>query len=104
MVSLLNTGRLIWWSFFLYMVAANAFFLVRRISPMPSAYQRLGLISLHQLRSLKYVVLPDPSSSPVSVSANSSHTITHSQRTTRVRFLIFVAVSQVFLMGLLVWV
>ncbi|CDZ97762.1 Predicted membrane protein [Phaffia rhodozyma] len=83
LVSIMNFGKLIWWSVFLYMVSANAFFL---------------------LRSLKYVVLPDPSSTqaPVSVSVRTSPT--HAQRTTRVRFLIFIAIAQIFLMGLLVWV
>ncbi|PWN47107.1 YIF1-domain-containing protein [Violaceomyces palustris] len=68
-VGLLNFGGLVYWSVFLYCFAANAFFL---------------------LRSLRYVILPDPSSP-------SSVTITHAQRSRRIQFLFSIAVAQIIL-------
>ncbi|PWN40915.1 YIF1-domain-containing protein [Ceraceosorus guamensis] len=59
-------GRLIYWSVFAYTCAANAFFL---------------------LRSLRYVVLPDPSSP-------SSVTITPQTRSRRIQFLFAIAAVQ----------
>ncbi|SPC61751.1 related to YIF1 - protein required for the fusion of COPII transport vesicles with the Golgi [Ustilago sp. UG-2017b] len=67
MVGLLKVRVLVYWSVFLYCFAANAFFL---------------------LRSLRYVVLPDPSSP-------SSQTITHAQRSRRIQFLFCIAVAQI---------
>lgn len=66
-VGSLNVGRWIYWITFLYMFAANAFFL---------------------LRSLRYVVLPDPASP-------SSVTVTQGQRTSRIQFLFGIAMSQI---------
>ncbi|PWN91946.1 YIF1-domain-containing protein [Acaromyces ingoldii] len=66
LVGLLRFGRFVYWSAFFYTCAANAFFL---------------------LRSLRYVVLPDPSSP-------SSVTITHAQRSRRIQFLFSIAVAQ----------
>lgn len=66
LVGLLHLGRLAYWSVWAYTTAANAFFL---------------------LRSLRYVVLPDPSSP-------SSVTITHAQRSRRIQFLFSIAVAQ----------
>lgn len=67
LVGLLQVRGLVYWSVFLYCFAANAFFL---------------------LRSLRYVVLPDPSSP-------SSQTITHAQRSRRIQFLFCIAVAQI---------
>ncbi|PWY98751.1 YIF1-domain-containing protein [Testicularia cyperi] len=66
-VGLLKVRGLVYWSVFIYCFAANAFFL---------------------LRSLRYVVLPDPSSP-------SSQTITHAQRSRRIQFLFCIAVAQI---------
>lgn len=66
LVGLLGPGALVYWSVWLYTTAANAFF---------------------TLRSLRYVVLPDPSSP-------SSVTVTHSQRSKRIQFLFAIAVLQ----------
>ncbi|KAN0061707.1 Protein transport protein yif1 [Thecaphora frezii] len=71
---LVNVRGWIYWSVFLYCFAANAFFL---------------------LRSLRYVVLPDPSNP-------SSVTITHAQRSRRIQFLFSIAVSQIVMGWLLI--
>ncbi|WVQ63295.1 uncharacterized protein L199_001447 [Kwoniella botswanensis] len=67
-VSMLGFGRLVCGAVFVYTFGANAFFL---------------------LRSLKYVLLPDASVSTVTT------TLSHSQRSRRVQFLFFMAMSQV---------
>ncbi|UZJ52861.1 hypothetical protein CBS101457_002181 [Exobasidium rhododendri] len=66
LIGLMKLGRLSYWSIWAYTTAANAFFL---------------------LRSLRYVVLPDPSSP-------SSVTITQAQRSRRIQFLFSIAVAQ----------
>lgn len=66
-VGLLKVRGVVYWAVFLYCFAANAFFL---------------------LRSLRYVVLPDPSSP-------SSQTITHAQRSRRIQFLFCIAMAQI---------
>lgn len=53
------------------------------------------------LRSLRYVVLPDPRISPPDVSVSNSHTVNHTQRSHRRNFLFFVAASQVLYMWFL---
>ncbi|KAK0520750.1 Protein transport protein yif1 [Tilletia horrida] len=73
-VGLTGLGSLMYWATFLYMFAANAFLI---------------------LRSLRYVVLPDPSNP-------SSVTITHAQRSKRIQFLFGLAVAQIVLGWLLV--
>ncbi|KAI3618462.1 hypothetical protein CBS9595_002825 [Malassezia furfur] len=73
-VGMLPLGRWAYWLTFLYVFAANAFFL---------------------LRSLRYVVLPDPSSP-------SSVTVTQGQRATRIQFLFAIAMSQIVFGWLLV--
>ncbi|WVQ85809.1 hypothetical protein IAT38_007977 [Cryptococcus sp. DSM 104549] len=69
---MLGLGRLTTLGVFVYMFSANAFFL---------------------LRSLKYVLLPDASVS------SSVTTLSHAQRSRRVQFLFFMAISQVLWMG-----
>ena len=123
-VDLLSPGRLVWWSVFLYVVAANAFFLVRDPPSLLWAVSRFAaclsnarsrascktsdseppLHATAQLRSLKYILLPDPAAQAFDVSPSPVATVTHGQRTTRVRFLVCIAVGQVALMGALVWV
>ncbi|WVR08530.1 hypothetical protein IAU60_005585 [Kwoniella sp. DSM 27419] len=71
-VSMLDFGRLVTISTFAYTFGANAFFL---------------------LRSLKYVLLPDASVSAVTT------TLSHGQRSRRVQFLFFMAMSQILWMG-----
>lgn len=73
-VSFLKLGSLATTLTFIYTFCANAFFL---------------------LRSLKYVLLPDPSA----MSAVTSGTLSHAQRSRRVQFLFVMAVSQVLWMG-----
>ena len=73
-VGMLPLGRWAYWLTFFYVFAANAFFL---------------------LRSLRYVVLPDPSSP-------SSVTVTQVQRATRIQFLFGIAMSQIVFGWLLV--
>ncbi|KZO97531.1 YIF1-domain-containing protein [Calocera viscosa TUFC12733] len=77
LVGLLNLGRTVYWLTFIYAFAATAFFL---------------------LRSLRQVVLPDPSVSPSNV------TVTSAQRGRRIQFLFIIAVSQLLYMWILAWV
>ncbi|KDQ10705.1 hypothetical protein BOTBODRAFT_115475 [Botryobasidium botryosum FD-172 SS1] len=78
---LLHLGRTVYWVVFLYCVCSNAFFL---------------------LRSLRYVVLPDPNTSPSNVSVANSNTLSTSQRGNRVKFLFALSVMQILYMGMLV--
>lgn len=73
-VGCLHVGRWLYWLTFLYMFAANAFFF---------------------LRSLRYVVLPDPASP-------SSVTVTQGQRAARIQFLFGIAMSQILFGWLLI--
>ncbi|KAK0562372.1 Protein transport protein yif1 [Tilletia horrida] len=73
-LGLTGLGSFLYWAAFLYTLAANSFFL---------------------LRSLRYVVLPDPSNP-------SSMTITQAQRSKRIQFLFGIAVAQIVLGWLLV--
>jgi len=73
---LVKISRTFYWLVFIYSFCATAFFL---------------------LRSLRSVVLPDPSSSPAS-----SGTVTQAQRGRRIGFLFFVAVAQAFYLLVLV--
>jgi hypothetical protein len=91
-VSFLKLGSLATTLTFIYTFCANAFFLVslRRTALSPQL-----LMYWLQLRSLKYVLLPDPSA----MSAVTSGTLSHAQRSRRVQFLFVMAVSQVLWMG-----
>ncbi|EOR03708.1 hypothetical protein E3P77_02787 [Wallemia ichthyophaga] len=71
--------RLVYYSSFVYCVAAQGFFL---------------------LRSLKYVVLPDASSA----AATTSISVGSSERRRRLQFLFIVACLQLVWMGILVWI
>lgn len=79
LASFLNLGKMFSIAVFLYTLGANGFFL---------------------MRSLKYVLLPDPSASPANESV--AATITHAQRSRRVQFLLVVALAQIVFMGWLV--
>ncbi|GAA96248.1 uncharacterized protein L969DRAFT_84100 [Mixia osmundae IAM 14324] len=70
-----------YWSIFIYVFSANAFFL---------------------LRSLRYVVLPDPSLAATFGGATTTSTVGHAQRSRRIQFLFGIAVSQIATMWLLV--
>lgn len=92
LIGFLKFGRLSSGAVFAYTFFANFFFLVGRaklrtnVSPTDP---------LDQLRSLKYVLLPDPTTT----SAVTSTTLSHSQRSRRVQFLFVMAMSQVLWMG-----
>jgi hypothetical protein len=73
---ILHLGRTLYWVVFIYAFSANAFFL---------------------LRSLRYVVLPDPAAQ------SDAHTLNHAQRSRRIKFLFLIALSQLLYMGILVW-
>ncbi|GAA5899773.1 protein transporter YIF1 [Sporobolomyces salmoneus] len=74
-----------YWAVFTYVVLANFFF---------------------QLRSLRHLILPDPSASPLDHSASSSNmhstTPSHGQRARRIQFLFVIAAAQAGSMGFLV--
>ncbi|KAI0045930.1 hypothetical protein FA95DRAFT_75407 [Auriscalpium vulgare] len=76
LIGILNPSRTLYLVAFFYVFFANAFFL---------------------LRSLRSVVLPDPSSAPAAVG-----TVSHAQRSRRITFLFLIAVVQVVFMGYLV--
>lgn len=91
LVGLLNLGRMTTGAVFLYTLFANAFFLVSL--PRTEASCTRVILTI-QLRSLKYVLLPDPSNASAA-----TVTLSHSQRARRVQFLFVMAVSQVLWMG-----
>ncbi|GAA5982323.1 hypothetical protein JCM5350_006144 [Sporobolomyces pararoseus] len=74
-----------YWAVFTYVVLANFFF---------------------QLRSLRHLILPDPSASPLDHSASSgnmhSTTPSHGQRARRIQFLFVIAAAQAGSMGFLI--
>ena len=76
-----GTGGWAGWSVFTYTFLANAFFLVRALSP-----HSFSKANFPQLRSLKYVLLPDSSSSAAHGSGM-THTIARAQRNRRTQFL-----------------
>lgn len=76
-------------------------FLCQCVLPRTSIYIYTSYVYtsnlLHQLRSLRSVVLPDAINSPANVG-----TVNPSQRKKRITFLFLEAVSQILYMGLLV--
>ena len=88
----LNFGSLSTGAVFVYTFGANAFFLVSSLQLIRVTFRVTSL--LDQLRSLKYVLLPDPSSTTAGTS-----TLSHAQRSRRVQFLFVMAMSQVLWMG-----
>ncbi|KAG7443013.1 YIF1-domain-containing protein [Guyanagaster necrorhizus] len=91
----LNMGRTLYTIVFLYFFFANAFFLVR-----PSLLRSLIYLNLRvQLRSLRSVVLPDPS---ITNNANSTATVSAASRRRRIIFLFLEAICQILYMGILV--
>ena len=92
----LKLGTLATWSVFVYTFLANCFFLVSLWLETLPRVTLLTLAILSQLRSLRYVLLPDTSSN---MSAVTSETLSHSQRSRRVQFLFVMAISQVLWMG-----
>jgi len=90
-----------WMLVFIYSFLANAFFLVR---PSSLGHFSPPLICVSpQLRSLRSVVLPDPSIS-ISTNPNPTTTVTvnPAQRRRRITFLFFEAVLQILYMAILV--
>ncbi|GAA6017535.1 hypothetical protein JCM11491_006858 [Sporobolomyces phaffii] len=85
LAGLLGVSGWSYWAVFTYVVLANFFF---------------------QLRSLRHLILPDPSASPLDHSASSSNmhstTPSHGQRARRIQFLFVVAAAQAGSMGFLV--
>jgi len=87
-----GTGGWIGWTVFTYTFLANAFFLVWLPSPFPSVPRFLASLSSSrltktpeiQLRSLKYVLLPENSTDN---SRGAMHTVARSQRNRRTQFL-----------------
>jgi hypothetical protein len=92
--SFLNWGKIFSFSIFFYTFCANAFFLVSPIIS-PPYFSNLTVHPQSQLRSLKYVLLPDSSNS------SSVATISHSSRSKRIQFLFVIAMAQFLFMGLL---
>lgn len=76
-VQLVNVRGWMYWSVFVYVFCANAFFL---------------------LRSLRYVVLPDPTLQGAFSDTSgtpATQNVSHVQRSRRIKFLFFIAVSQI---------
>jgi hypothetical protein len=81
----------LWTLIFIYAFLANAFFLVCLFFLL---YHILwSFLNAFQLRSLRTVILPDPSSIPAT---HATATVTHAQRRRRIAFLLMEAVIQVF--------
>jgi hypothetical protein len=90
---MLGFGGSIYWMVFLYLFAANAFFLVSSASIVYHTHTQIS----PQLRSLRTLVLHDPA-------ANPANPYTPAQRSYRVIFLFTVAVLQIPFMLTLTWV
>ena len=95
---LLGLKGLLFGIVFCYIWLSNAFFMVS--SSASRRFLENDKMNA-QLRSLRYVVLPDPRISPPDVSVSNSHTVNHTQRSHRRNFLFFVAASQVLYMWFL---
>jgi len=83
LVQLINVTGWVYWAVFTYAFCSNAFFL---------------------LRSLRYVVLPDPSLQGTFETSNTpaASSVTHAQRSRRIKFLFFIAASQIVSMWYLI--
>ena len=106
LVQLINVRGWLYWSIFVYAFCANAFFLVSWIITHSSDCKKSTPLMLYvQLRSLRYVVLPDPSLQGAfsdTSNATATSTVTHAQRSRRIKFLFFIAVSQILWMWYLI--
>lgn len=82
---LLGAKGWLFWLIFVYVFLANFFF---------------------QLRSLRHLILPDPSMSPLDHASptSTSATMSHAARTRRIQFLFVVAAAQAPVMAILVLV
>lgn len=78
-----GTGSWVGWAVFVYTFLANAFFLVR---PVYFYRHQLRLLIASQLRSLKYVLLPD-STGDAPMRSGTMHTVARGQRNRRTQFL-----------------
>ena len=97
--SFLGATGALWILVFTYAFLSNAFFLVRLFMFMQEFYFLSEFFFLNQLRSLRSVVLPDPSSVPPT---HATVTISSAQRRRRIIFLFLEAVTQILYMGWLV--
>lgn len=79
-----GSGGWVGWVVFFYTFMALAFFLVSQAALMPDT--RVKVLTLFQLRSLKYVLLPD--TAPNS-GGQAGYTIARNQRYARTQFLFF---------------
>lgn len=93
-----GTTGWIGWTVFLYTFLANAFFLVKHCAIRASSQQANAS---SQLRSLKYVLLPDSSNDPA-IRGGASYTIARAQRNRRTQFLfVYSYLIQLFFMWIL---
>ena len=99
--SFLGASGALWMIVFIYAFLSNAFFLVRLFLLMHISFSQLYIYIFRrfQLRSLRSVVLPDPSSVPP---AQATATVNSAQRRRRIIFLFLEAVTQILYMGWLV--
>lgn len=83
-------GKWVGWTVFLYCFFANALFLVRELWRSQSRAvltEPFADIMKFQLRSLKYVLLPESSANPSSGNPGASYTVGRNQKTRRGYFL-----------------
>lgn len=99
-----GTNNWVGWTLFVYTWYANAFFLVRTNHyPRSTKNHLLTISSEPQLRSLKYVLLPDTSNDPTAMPGNGApYTMARTRKNQRTYFLaIYAFVIQMFFMWLL---
>lgn len=103
----LGVSGVLWWAVFVYCFLGNAFFMVRlgfpppSPNPKPNSNQKLTPLPT-QLRSLRSLVLPDPSIAIATSSGATTATVNPAQRRRRITFLFVEACMQVLYMGALV--
>lgn len=91
-----------YWTTFIYVFLGNFFFLVRGF--IESAVFSADHLDFHeQLRSLRYVVLPDPSLNNAFNPTSTSNSVSHTQRSHRLKFLFGIATIQSLSMCYLVY-
>jgi protein transport protein YIF1 len=96
-----GTTGWIGWTVFLYTFFANAFFLVCQTSFRHDRPTLSMLTCAQQLRSLKYVLLPDSSNDPT-IRGGNSYTVARARRNRRTQFLfVYSYIIQLFFMWVL---
>lgn len=99
-----GTNNWVGWTLFVYTWYANAFFLVCNMHPLLSSSDHLLTFPSNlQLRSLKYVLLPDTSNDPTAMPGNGTpYTMARTRKNQRTYFLaIYAFVIQMLFMWLL---